>query len=422
MKTYAVVGLGYVGLGLAVALSKHHSVLGYDINQHRVNELQKNRDRNQQIDTKELANSPVTYTNDIERIKKANFYIVSVSTPAYYYETPNLDPLICATKALGAVIKSGDIIVFESTVYPGTTEEICIPILEEISQLICGKDFHVGYSPERINPGDPVHTLKTITKVVSAQNPETLKAIQETYESICDTVYPVSNIPTAEAVKILENTQRDVNIALMNEFTKIMHALHLNTHEIIEGAKTKFGFVPYKPGFVGGHCISIDPHYLAFEAKRHAVQPDLILAARKVNDGMTQFVIESMMRLLVKNKINTSDLSIGVFGISYKANTVDTRNSLALKLIKELKDYGFNYHVHDPFEHKANQEDQKFTLENFDEINHLSVAIIAVGHDFYRDHFQQILEKCKRPAILMDIPNLFMNAHQSHNNLIYWNL
>jgi UDP-N-acetyl-D-galactosamine dehydrogenase len=422
MKTYAIIGLGYVGLGLAASLSKKNTVFGYDINESRVLELRKHIDRNQQIDQKELDDADIYYTCDLEDIKQANFYIVTVSTPAYFYETPNLEPLIDATKTLASVIKKGDIIVYESTVYPGTTEDICIPILEKISHLRCGLDFNVGYSPERINPGDKKYCLKNITKIISAQNKETLKAIQETYETICNTIYPVSSIPTAEAVKILENTQRDVNIAFMNEFTKIMHALKLDTHEIIEGAKTKFSFVPFKPGFVGGHCISIDPHYLAFEAKRHGVQPELILAARRVNDGMPQFVIQSMMKILLKNQIDTSDLTIGVFGVSYKENVLDTRNSLAFKLIKELKEYGLHCRVHDPLIHNPTEKLHGVHLEHFDEMNNLSVAVIVVGHDFYRTNLKEILFKCKKPAILMDIPNLFINETKQLKKLIYWNL
>jgi UDP-N-acetyl-D-galactosamine dehydrogenase len=422
MKTYAVVGLGYVGLGLAVALSKKNTVIGYDIDDARIQGLRQNKDRNNLVSTKELSKCTLLFTSTLNDIKPANFYIISVATPAYFYETPNLKPLIGATEQLAKVLKKGDIVVFESTVYPGTTEEICVPILEEYSQLKCGKDFNVGYSPERINPGDENHTLKTITKIISAQNEKTLREIQKTYESICDTVFPVSSIAIAEAAKILENTQRDVNIALMNEFSKIMHALNLDTHEIIEGAKTKFGFVPYKPGFVGGHCISIDPHYLAFEAKRHGVHPDLILAARKVNDGMTQFVIQSMLKLLIKNNLETNKLTIGVFGISYKENVVDTRNSLALKLIKELNEFGFNCRVHDPFEHKDLHGEHKITLEDFDNLNDLSLAIVIVAHDFYRDNLKQILSKCTTPKVLMDIPNMFIQEAKKYKDLIYWSL
>ena len=422
MKTFAVVGLGYVGLGLAVALSKKNTVIGYDIDCDRIQGLRQKKDKNNLVSKEELSKSTVVFTSILEDIKHANFYIISVATPAYFYETPNLKPLIGATEQLARVIKKGDIIVFESTVYPGTTEEICIPILEKYSHLTCGKDFNVGYSPERINPGDEIHSLKSITKIISAQNKDTLNTIQQTYETICDAVFPVSSIAIAEAAKILENTQRDVNIALMNEFTKIMHALHLDTHEIIEGAKTKFGFVPYKPGFVGGHCISIDPHYLAFEAKRHGVYPDLILAARKVNDDMTQFVIQSMLKLLINNKIKTNDLTIGVFGISYKENVVDTRNSLALKLIKELREFGFKCLVHDPFEHKNPHNGHEIMLEPFEDINDLSLAIVVVAHDFYRDNLQQILCKCTGPKVLMDIPNMFIKEAEEYNDLIYWRL
>ena len=422
MKTYAVIGLGYVGLGLATALGKKNTVFAYDINVLRIEELRQNFDKNEQVDIKELSSSKLIYTSNIDDIKQANFYIVAVSTPAYFYEMPNLEPLIAATKQLALVIKRGDLIVFESTVYPGATENVCIPILEKFSTLKNGSDFHVGYSPERINPGDQHHTLKNTPKIIAAQNEKTLKEMQECYQIICDTVYPVSSIPIAESIKILENTQRDVNIALMNEFSKIMHSLNLNMHEILEGAKTKWSFVPFKPGFVGGHCISIDPHYLAFEAKRHGVHPELVLAARSINDGMTQFVLQSMIKLLIKNKIDTTNLTIGVFGISYKENVLDTRNSLALKLIKELCEYGFKCRIHDPMGHKSNQGKHAVKLENFDDVSDLSVAIIVVGHDFYRDNLKQILSKCKTPPILMDIPNLFINEYKQYENLIYWNL
>ncbi|MCX7117750.1 MAG: nucleotide sugar dehydrogenase [Legionellales bacterium] len=418
MRTYAVIGLGYVGLGLATALSKKNIVFGYDNNNKRIEELNHHIDRNKQVDTSELLSTRVTYTSNIYDIQHADFYIVCVSTPAYYYEIPNLEPLLGATKALGALLKKGDIVVYESTVYPGTTLEICLPLLEETSRLKGGTDFHVGYSPERINPGDKENHLHNITKIISAQNEPTLQALHEAYGSICDTIHPVSSIPVAEAIKILENTQRDVNIAFMNEFTKIMHALNLNTHEIIEGAKTKFGFVPYKPGFVGGHCISIDPHYLAFDAKRHGVRPELITTARRVNDDMTQFVVQSLVKLLFKHQIDPTQATVGIFGISYKANIVDTRNSLAFKLIKELKEYGFHCRVHSPFEHPP----QSVPLEHFDDITNLTAAIVIVAHDFYKDHLSDLLDKCKQPKVLMDIPNMFVNESRLLENTHYWAL
>ena len=419
---YAVIGLGYVGLGLATALSRENKVFGYDINEARIKQLCNHVDENNQVSANELSKSPVIYTSCYDDIKSANFYIVTVPTPAYFYETPDLSPLIAAVEQLSLIVKKGDTIVFESTVYPGATDEVCIPILEKQSGLICGQDLYVGYSPERINPGDSEHVLKNITKVVSAADDASLKIIQQAYESICDKVYPVSSIKVAEAIKILENTQRDVNIALMNEFSKIMHALDLDVNEILAGALTKWSFKDYKPGFVGGHCISIDPHYLAFKAKRCGVQPDLILTARKINDGMPQFVIQSMIKILLKNKVNTNQLSIGVFGISYKENTNDIRNSLALKLIKELKEYGFNCHVHDPMEHDA-KLNLKLSLESFDKMENLSVAIIVAQHDFYKDlGLNKILNKCLNPKIIMDIPNLFIKEQKQFEDIIYWNL
>lgn len=423
MNIYAIVGLGYVGLGLATALGNKNQVLGYDINSQRISELKNNFDYNGLVSQSELKQSNVAYTNKLEDIKDANFYIVAVSTPAYYYETPNLEPLIKAVEQLASIIKRGDTIVFESTVFPGTTEEICVPILEENSGLKHGIDFNVGYSPERINPGDKEHNLKNITKIISAQNKETLLKIESAYKSICDTTYPVSSIKAAEAIKVLENTQRDVNIAFMNEFCKIMHAMNINSYEVIEGAKTKWSFIPIKPGLVGGHCISIDPHYLAFKAKRHGVSPDLILTARKVNDNITQFILQSMLKLLIKNKMDTNNLNIGILGITYKENTNDIRNSLALKIVKELRDYGFNCHIHDPIVNAKAAATNSINIESFTSLRELSVIILAVGHDFYREiGLKKIISCCKNSPVLIDIPNLFIKDYQQFPELIYWSL
>ncbi|KTD07705.1 nucleotide sugar dehydrogenase [Legionella jamestowniensis] len=424
MKTFAVIGLGYVGLELAISLADSKETYGYDISKHRIAELQQNQDRNHLISSDRLKNSKLKLTNDIELIKAANFYIVAVSTPAYFYELPNLEPLINATRSLGEVLKKGDIVVFESTVYPGTTEEVCIPILEEVSHLRCGQDFNVGYSPERISPGDTEHDLRNIPKVISAQNESTLQEVKAAYHLICDTVYTVSTIKTAEAVKVLENTQRDINIAFMNEFAQIMHALDLDTHEILEGAKTKWSFIPFKPGFVGGHCIAIDPQYLAFKAKRHGVEPKIILAARQVNDGMTQFIIHEMNKILIKKNISFETIKIGLFGVTYKENVPDIRNSLAFKLIKELKGYGFNYIAHDPWANKKIvKEKYQLDLIEFEDMQDISVAIIIVQHDFYRKKgFQQFVNKLKPTGLIMDIPNLFIEENKNLGNLHYWNL
>lgn len=420
MKIYAVVGLGYVGLNLAIALAKKNKVIGYDINKTRIKRLQQYQDDHELVSSSELNHPNLSYTSDLKAIKSAVFYIVSVATPALYYDYPDLEPLINVVKDLAQILKRDDIIVFESTVYPGTTQDICIPLLEQGSGLKNGEDFHVGYSPERINPGDEEHTLENMTKIVAAENPHTLKTIRAVYEGICGQVYPVSSIAAAEAAKLLENAQRDVNIALMNEFTKVMHALNLNTHEIIEAAKTKWGFIPFQPGFVGGHCISIDPHYLAFKAKRHGVYPDLLLTARKVNDGMTQFVLQSLLKILLENKLNSTQLNIALLGITYKPNVVDTRNSLSLKLLKELSEYGLACQVHEPLLDPAYFH---MPLTSFEALANLNVVIIVVGHDYYRNiGLKSILNKCVKPAVIIDIPNLFVSERQQHKDMIYWGL
>lgn len=425
MTIFAVVGLGYVGLELAVSMAKKKETYGYDISQSRIEELQRNHDRNCIVSPERLKDSKLKLTNDVKSISGANFYIVAVSTPAYFYELPNLELLISATRDIASVLKKGDIIVFESTVYPGTTEEVCIPVLEQVSHLRCGQDFNVGYSPERISPGDKEHHLKNIPKVISAQNKSTLRKIQNAYQLICDMVYPTSNIKTAEAIKILENTQRDINIAFMNEFSQIMHALDLDTHEVIEGSKTKWSFIPFKPGFVGGHCIAIDPQYLAFKAKRHGMEPKMILTARQINDGLTQFIIREMNRALIKKNIYFNKIKIGLFGVTYKENIPDIRNSLAFKLIKELKEYDYDYTVHDPLANKkVVKEKYQLDLKEYEEMRDLSVAIIIVQHDFYRKQgLKQFATKLKQPGLIMDIPNLFVNDKEKFKQqLVYWSL
>lgn len=424
MKICAVVGLGYVGLDLAVSLAKANKTIGYDLSKSRIQELQKNYDRNLIVSPDDLKQSSIQFTFNVKDIKEANFYIVSVSTPAYYYELPNLEPLINATKSIGAILKKGDVVVYESTVYPGTTEEICIPILENLTQLRAGIDFHVGYSPERISPGDKTHHLKNIPKIISAQNPTSLEEIKAIYLSICDSVYPVSNIKTAEAIKILENTQRDINIAFMNEFAQIIHALHLDMSEIIEGCKTKWNFIPFKPGFVGGHCIAVDPQYLVFKARRLGLEPKLIPAARQINDGFTHFIIREMNKILIKQQLFSEKMTIGLFGITYKENVPDIRNSLSFKLIKELKEYGYSYQVNDPLaDKKMVKEKHNLDLLEFDDMRNLSVAIIIVQHDFYRQKgLSEFIDRFKGIKLIMDIPNLFIKAAKQNSKTLYWSL
>lgn len=423
-REIAIIGLGYVGLSLAVALSKKFTVYGYDISEARINELRKSRDRNLMEDSRALEDAGILFTTEITEIARANFFIVTVSTPAYYYELPNLEPLTKATQAIASIIKKGDIVVYESTVYPGTTEEICLPILEEGSKLRAGIDFHLGYSPERISPHDKDHNLKNIVKIISAQNEPALKVVESVYRECCDNLFPVSNIKTAEAAKILENTQRDINIAFMNEFSQIMHGLDLNVHEIISAAKTKWNFIDIKPGLVGGHCISVDPLYLAFKAKRLGIGHDLILTARKVNDNISQFIISQLQKLLIKNEVRINRCRIGIFGITYKENTPDVRNSMALKLIKELKMAGFDCQVNDPLaDKKVVKEKYQLDLLELEDIHGIAAAIIAVGHDEYRNAgLKAFTGKFQGPIIIMDIPNIFVNDIPKLNKINYWSL
>lgn len=420
----AVVGLGYVGLELAMALSKHFNVTGYDHNLERIQELISLQDRNIQFNKKQLSKTKLSFSSDIETIKDANVYIITVPTPVYYYESPNLKPLKCATQQIASLLKKEDLVIYESSVYPGTTTSICIPILEEISQLQEQQDFDVGYSPERICPSDSKHSIKKVTKLIAASNDKVMEKMQFIYSKICDHVYCVPKIEHAEAAKILENVQRDVNIALINEFAKIMHAMNLDTHEILKAAETKFNFIPINPGLVGGHCISIDPMYLAFQAKRLSMFPELILCARKVNDSMTQFLIQEMLKMLTKYAKPSATYKIGIFGVTYKDNIPDIRNTLVFKYLKECEDYPFNFMIHDPyFNQDIHKPNKIIHVCSFDDIESLDMAIIFVNHDFYKKQgLKSFIKKCKTPGLIMDIPNLFVDDKAQHQNIKYWHL
>ncbi|STX29742.1 protein capL [Legionella beliardensis] len=424
MKTIAIVGLGYVGLELAVSLSKKYRIIGYDILEQRIQELRAGHDRNNLVSDARLAKSLMTYTTDIQDIADATVYIVTVSTPAYYYLIPNLEPLLKATRDLSQFIKKGDLIIFESTVYPGTVDEDLIPLIEKISHMKSGEDFHVGYSPERINPNDKVHTLQTVPKVIAGQNEHALSIIKEVYSACCDELYPVSNIKTAEAVKILENVQRDINIAIMNEFTEFMHALDINMYEVLEAAKTKWNFLSFKPGFVGGHCIAVDPLYLAFKAKQEGINYDLIQTARKINDNITHFIRYELLNLMVTHNLGLKECTIGIFGITYKENTPDFRNSIALKLIKEMKKYGFHFKVNDPFADPSMvSKKYHFDLIEFDQMNDIDIAIIINAHHLYcQASMEGFAAKFSEKVIIMDIPNIFANEAKNYPNIVYWNL
>lgn len=419
MTVYGVIGSGYVGLNLAVALAKLHHVIVYDTNAQRIAALKNHTDTHGLQTKEQLSNKNLCFVTDIADLKPASILIVSVPTPLDNHESPDIRALKNAMHDLATVLKVDDIVILESTVYPGTTENVCIPLLEKLTGLEHGKGFHVGYSPERISPGDAAFSLENLTKIIAAQDKKTLQVMREMYESICAKVYPVSSIMTAEVIKLLENIQRDVNIAVMNEMAQVLHALNVDMHEVVEGAKTKRGFVPFRPGLVGGHCIPVDPLYMVFKAKQLGLKTDMIQTARRINDGLTDFIIQSMRRLLDEKSSNTHDIKIGIFGVSYKENVPDIRHSLSIKLIEELIEQGFDCYIHDPLSASI-QSDIK--MIDFDELKQLSVALITVGHDFYKQiGVEAIISTCEKGGILMDIPNIFVDAKKS-DGVTYWHL
>lgn len=420
----AVIGLGYVGLNMAVALGKSMPVAAFDILEHRVNQLKQGLDEHHNISEEDLKAADIQYHTTLEGIKSCNVFIIAVPTPAYFYELPNIDPLLEASREVGQILKKGDIVIYESTVYPGTTEDVCIPLLEQISALKNLQDFTVAYSPERISPGDSNHHLSTIKKLLSAQDKKTLEIVKSLYETICDEVVPVSSIKVAESSKLLENTQRDVNIALMNEFADIMHHLNIDTHEVIEAAATKWNFSKYRPGLVGGHCISVDPYYLAFQAKRHGVDPDLILTARKVNNNAPRQIIFQLTKMVADLGMSLKETRLGVLGMTYKENVADIRNSLAIKMSIDLSEMVKQCLVHDPLINKQLlSTEYRLNVVDFDEMKDLDIVILAVGHDFYKARgLPALLSQFNQAKIFMDIPGLFYQQKQDVKNTQYWSL
>ncbi len=348
-KTIAVIGLGYVGLPLAAEFGKKRTVIGFDINEERIRELSNGIDRTLELNKKELTEAKhLQFTSDIDKISNAQIYIVTVPTPIDKHKKPDLSPLEKASQLIGSVLKNGDIVIYESTVYPGATEEVCVPILEKESGLMFNKDFFCGYSPERINPGDKEHRVADIKKVTSGSTPEIGKEVDALYKEIITAgTHLASSIKVAEAAKVIENSQRDLNIAFVNELAKIFHKIGIDTHEVLEAAATKWNFLPFKPGLVGGHCIGVDPYYLTYKAESLGYNPQVILAGRRVNDGMGAYVASRVMKLL--NVAGTAhNAKVLVLGITFKEDCPDIRNSRVIDVIKELKEFGTQVEVFDP--------------------------------------------------------------------------
>jgi UDP-N-acetyl-D-galactosamine dehydrogenase len=386
-RKISVIGLGYVGLPVAVEFGKNEGVIGFDINVRRVAELKKGVDHTGEVSTKDLKAADVLYTSDPRDLKAADFHIIAVPTPVDEAKRPDLTPVIKASESVGRVLKKSDIVVYESTVYPGATEEDCVPVLERESGLKCGKDFFVGYSPERINPGDKVHTFKTITKVVSGQTPAILEIVAAVYGSVVTAgVHKAPSIKAAEAAKVIENTQRDLNIALMNELALIFHKMGIDTRDVLEAAGTKWNFLKFDPGLVGGHCIGVDPYYLTHKAAIVGYIPQVILAGRRINDGMGQYVASELVKELIQRRINIKGSTVTVLGLTFKENVPDLRNTRVVDIVHELMEYGVNVQVHDPtVEPKEAMEEYGIRVVPRARLKPADAVVFAVAHKEFVD-------------------------------------
>ncbi|WP_088007064.1 nucleotide sugar dehydrogenase [Indiicoccus explosivorum] len=384
-RKIGVVGLGYVGLPVAVAFGKEHNIIGFDINEHRISTLKAGADYTNEITDEDLQEASIEFTSDASRLAQTDFIIVAVPTPINEHNQPDLTPLVKASETVGRNLSKGTIVVFESTVYPGATEEVCVPILEKMSGLTCGEDFFVGYSPERINPGDKEHTFTTITKVVSGQTPEVLDIVADTYASVVKAgVYKASSIKVAEAAKVIENTQRDVNIALMNELALIFDRLDIDTAEVLAAAGTKWNFLKFSPGLVGGHCIGVDPYYLTHKAQAVGYQPDVILAGRRINDDLGKYIARTLVKKLIKQGVGVQGAKVTVLGLTFKENVPDLRNSKVIDVINELKEYDVDVQVTDPEADPAEaMKEYGVTLLDSSELEPADAVVLAVPHREY---------------------------------------
>ncbi|OEG74542.1 Vi polysaccharide biosynthesis protein VipA/TviB [Shewanella colwelliana] len=378
-----IIGLGYVGLPLAVEFGKQYNTIGFDINEPRVKELTSGNDSTLECTNAELAEAHLLkYTCHLEDIKDCNFYIVTVPTPIDSSNAPDLTPLRKASEALGKVISVNDVVVFESTVYPGATEEVCLPIIERVSGLKFNQDFFAGYSPERINPGDKVNRLTTIVKITSGSTPDIADFVDAVYRSVVTAgTHKASSIKVAEAAKVIENTQRDLNIAIINEFAKIFNRLDIDTEEVLKAAGTKWNFLHFKPGLVGGHCISVDPYYLTYKAKEVGYMPEVILAGRRINDGMGSYVATQMVKKLASKKIHIDEANVLVMGFTFKGNCPDVRNTKVIEIVKELKSFNINVDVHDTWA-EPQEVKHEYGIELTSELkeNYYDGIILAVDH------------------------------------------
>ncbi|TCI36382.1 MULTISPECIES: nucleotide sugar dehydrogenase [unclassified Exiguobacterium] len=410
----AVVGLGYVGLPVAVALGEVGDVIGFDINEARINELNGHLDSTREVERESLEIASVAYTTDASQLEETDFIIIAVPTPINEQNQPDLGPICSATRTVGKHLRPGAIVVYESTVYPGLTEEECIPLLERESGLRAGIDFKVGYSPERINPGDRVNTFRTIKKVVAAEDEETLDIVAAVYETVVDAgVHRASSIKVAEAAKVIENTQRDLNIALMNELAIIFERMNIDTLEVLEAAGTKWNFLNFRPGLVGGHCIGVDPFYLTMKSEMLGYHPEVILAGRRINETMGSFIATSLIKTMIRQNMPVLGSRVTVLGMSFKENVSDIRNSKVATLVREIEEFGLEVQVYDPLvHHEEVEQEYGIQVKSYHELKPAEVVIYAVSHDEFVSAGWKIAERQLKMGrgIVMDLKGILNRA------------
>jgi UDP-N-acetyl-D-galactosamine dehydrogenase len=402
----AVIGLGYVGLPLLVEFGKSFKCVGFDINEKRISDLRTGVDLTNELNADELSAVDVKYTSDISDLHDCNVYIVTVPTPIDSQKRPNLIPLEASSATVGSVLSHGDVVIYESTVYPGATEEVCVPILEDKSELIFNQDFYVGYSPERINPGDKVHRIDSIVKVTAGSTPDASIFVDELYKKIVKAgTHRASSLKVAEAAKVIENTQRDLNIALINELCIIFEKLGIDTEEVLLAAGTKWNFLPFRPGLVGGHCISVDPYYLTHKSEEIGYHPEVILAGRRINDGMGPYIAERVIKLMTQQRIHVVDSNILIMGFSFKENCPDLRNTRVIDVVETLREYNVNVDIHDPWANEKEAE-QEYDLQLTPNIipGTYDALIVAVAHDCFKElGIDTIKSYAKSNCILFDV-------------------
>ena len=434
----SIIGLGYVGLPLAISFSKVADVIAFDISKEKINYYLNGIDVTKEVGNEALKETTVIFTSDENDLRKAKFHIVAVPTPINNDKTPNLGPIISASEIVGRNLTEGSIVVYESTVYPGVTEEICIPILEKESGLKCGIDFKVGYSPERINPGDKVHRLETIVKVVSGMDEEALDTIAKVYELVVQAgVYRAESIRVAEAAKVIENSQRDINIAFMNELSIIFNKLGIDTKSVLKAASTKWNFLNFTPGLVGGHCIGVDPYYLTYKAEEIGYHSQIILAGRKINDNMGKYVAENTVKLMIKANKQIKGAKVAILGLTFKENCPDVRNTKVIDIINELKEYGINSLVHDPqADKKEVLNEYGIELKRLEDIKDVDAVILAVPHDeykkltleyissLYNNNYSHINgnESIEDRKVLVDVKGILDRNNAVKMDYLYWRL